>query len=124
MSTSELGEELRRARQLLGLSLKAVAEPAGMSATSLHKLEAGLVDKPEPSRLKALADVLGISYADLFTLAGHPMPETDRRVRSSRTQPKASIRRAALDPEKLSDTEVEELSRYLSFLRSKTPPGT
>ena len=49
----QLGQELRDVRRALGLSLKAVAGPAGISATYLQKLEAGDVQNPSPNVLRA-----------------------------------------------------------------------
>jgi transcriptional regulator with XRE-family HTH domain len=67
----ELGEELRKARDIQGLSLEAVAGPARISATYLHKLERGVVDNPSPRVLARIAVALEIPYLRLMELAGY-----------------------------------------------------
>ncbi len=60
-----LGERLRELRQARGLSLRALAEQAGVSAGLLSQIERGLVD-PSLATLRSLADVFGESVARLF----------------------------------------------------------
>ena len=52
---AELGRTLRSAREISGKSLKAVAEPAGISPAYLMKLERGDVTSPSPHILHRLA---------------------------------------------------------------------
>jgi transcriptional regulator with XRE-family HTH domain len=127
-----LGSELRNLRRMRGLSLKAVADPAGVSAPYLQKLERDGVDSPSPHRLHALARVLGVEYADLLLLAGYPLPEASsgdvppgRRPSRSRagalTSAKGSLlRRAFQSEDQVSDDELEQLARYLAFLREQS----
>ena len=68
---SELGAELRKARQSRGLSLQTVAIPADVSAAYLHKLEQGKVDTPSPRSLRRIGDELGIPYVRLLRLIGY-----------------------------------------------------
>jgi HTH-type transcriptional regulator, competence development regulator len=74
---SALGDELRSVRQLKGFSLKAVADPAGISTAYLQKLETGDVKNPSPNVLHGLARVLEVSYPTLMELAGYVMPNTE-----------------------------------------------
>ncbi len=67
--------QIRLARAFLGLSLKAVAKEAGISAAYLQKLETGKVKSPSPHRLLRLAEVLGYPYSTLLAWAGYPCPE-------------------------------------------------
>jgi HTH-type transcriptional regulator, competence development regulator len=121
-----LGDELHKVRQLKGLSLRAVAEPAGVSPTYLHKLERGEVKAPSPHRLQRLAHALGLDYADLFFLAGYDRPEKNPSARGRQsTAPvplsaKGSLLRQAFQSEEqVSDDELEQLARYLQFLRQQ-----
>ena len=124
-----LGSELRNLRQMSGLSLKAVADPAGISAAYLQKLERDGVDSPSPHRLHRLAEVLDVDYADLLRLAGYPLPHpanTELRPRGrlsstgQLTSTKGSLLRSAFQSEEhVSDEELEELARYLAFLRQQ-----
>jgi transcriptional regulator with XRE-family HTH domain len=121
-----LGSELRNLRQMRDLSLKAVADPAGMSAAYLQKLERDGVDSPSPHRLHRLAQVLDVDYADLLRLAGYPLPQppntehTRRSLDGQLTTPKGSLlRRAFQSEEHVSDEDLEQLARYLAFLRQQ-----
>ena len=73
--TGKLGQELRNARRISGLSLKAAAEPAGISATYLQKLETGEVKTPSPNVLHGLSETLNVPYAGLMELAGYVVPD-------------------------------------------------
>ena len=124
-----LGSELRKLRQMRGLSLKAVADPAGVSAAYLQKLERDAVESPSPHRLHALARTLGLDYADLLRLAGYPLPESaDVQARGAlrhvgpeglSTAKGSLLRQAFQSEEQVSDEELEQLARYLTFLRDQ-----
>lgn len=125
-----LGNEIKRVRQLRGLSLNAVARPAGVSAAYLQKLERGDVESPSPHRLHNLAEVLGLEYADLFRLAGYPLPgtggqtahtpEEDGPTKTDAASASASLlRKAFQSEEQVSDEELEQLARYLAFVRQE-----
>lgn len=82
-----LGEDLKRARDQAERSLQAVAEPAGISAPYLQKLERGIVDTPSPRVLARLARVLGLSYLRLMELAGYLDEEHLAELRSRAPRP-------------------------------------
>jgi transcriptional regulator with XRE-family HTH domain len=119
-----LGNEIHRVRQLRGLSLNAAAQPAGVSAAYLQKLERNQVESPSPHRLQRLAEVLGVEYADLFQLAGYPLPYAHNREGSGFEGPGpepsvSAIRRMLTSEDEVSDAELEELVRYLKFIREQ-----
>ena len=62
-------------RSALGLSLKAVADPAEISTTYLQKLEGGEVKSPSPNVLHRLAETLNVPYPELMRLAGYVVPD-------------------------------------------------
>jgi transcriptional regulator with XRE-family HTH domain len=118
-----LGHELKKVRQVQGLSLNAAAKPAGVSATYLQKLERDEVGSPSPHRLHRIATVLGIEYADLLRLAGYEVPARaegpeghDGSVPAPETTP---VRKMFLSEEHVSDDELAELVRYLAFIREQ-----
>jgi HTH-type transcriptional regulator, competence development regulator len=121
-----LGNEIHRVRQLRGLSLNAAAKPAGVSAAYLQKLERDQVDSPSPHRLNRLAEVLGVDYSDLFSLAGYPLPNTpDRPLPGSNetvTAGTSALRRMLASEDEVNDDELEELVRYLNFMRQQQEP--
>jgi transcriptional regulator with XRE-family HTH domain len=108
---SLLGTRLRAVRELRGLSLRAAAEPAGISAAYLQKLERGVVESPSPHALHGLAEVLDTSYSDLMALAGYPVPEP---VGEARVPVLIASERSS---EPLNDDEARQLTDYLAFLR-------
>ncbi|HEX3900137.1 MAG TPA: helix-turn-helix transcriptional regulator [Mycobacteriales bacterium] len=113
MSDDEkLGETLRTIRELAEKSLKAVAEPAGISTAYLLKLEKGQVQNPSPHILHGLAEQLGVDYIDLMRVAGYVVPE----------QAGASLIAQALNSKNVTDDEMRALAAYLDFIRSN-PKG-
>lgn len=108
---SELGDQLRTIRSALGLSLKAVAEPADISTTYLQKLEGGEVKSPSPNILHRLAATLEVSYADLMVLAGYVIPSDGRST--------ASPFEHALASSDLSDDERRAVAAFIGHLRDQ-----
>lgn len=119
MSVKELGEELRAVRELKELSLASVAEPAGMSATYLQKLERGAFASPSPHRLYALSKVLDVSYPRLMELAGYVVPTGATESRES-----VSLLAQALSADDLTDNELADLAEYLAFRRQRAKQRT
>lgn len=114
---SVLGARLREVRELRGLSLRAVAEPAGISAAYLQKLERGAVESPSPHALHGLAEVLDTSYSDLMALAGYVVSDPARQVRI----PMLIADDHSSEP--LDDDEARQLAEYLAFLRHQRRRG-
>lgn len=112
-ATPTLGERLRKARELKGLTLSAVARAASISTAYLQKLEVGDVRQPSPNVLYKLSTALTIEYAELMRLAGYVVPNgaQSTRRRNELTH--------ALSSEELTEEEAEELAQYLSWYRSK-----
>lgn len=120
-----LGHEIQRVRHLRGLSLHAAAQPAGVSAAYLQKLERDQISSPSPHRLQRLAEALEVDYGDLFRLAGYPLPDSAREPVTSTSEPSngASVLRRMLSSEdEVTDDELDELARYLQFIREHRSP--
>jgi transcriptional regulator with XRE-family HTH domain len=62
---SDLGRNLRHARDRLGLTQEQVAERSGVHATEVSRIEAGKRD-PRVSTMERLAKALGIPPSDLL----------------------------------------------------------
>jgi transcriptional regulator with XRE-family HTH domain len=127
-----LGSEIQKVRKLRGMSLNAVAKPAGLSATYLQKLERDQVESPSPHRLHAISVVLDLDYGDLLRLAGYPVPREDGTVVIAgdgsgttvdgvdlATADASLLRKVFQSADHVSDQELEQLSRYLAFLRQE-----
>ena len=108
---ARLGNTLRTARKLKGKSLKAVAEPAGISTAYLLKLEKGQVESPSPHILHRLAGELGIDYLDLMRKAGYMVPDENGTSGGRLAH--------ALSGEELTEDEERALATYLKFIRSQ-----
>lgn len=112
--TTTLGSELREVRALRDKSLKAVTDPAGISAAYLQKLERDEVRSPSPHVLYRLAEVLGVPYPRLMELAGYVVPRTEE---GDEERPSQNLLAHALSSEELTEDEQREVARYLSWYR-------
>ncbi len=61
-----VGENLKRARYLRGLSQEGLAELANANPTTIWGIETGR-HNPRPSTLRKLAEALGLEVSDLLT---------------------------------------------------------
>jgi transcriptional regulator with XRE-family HTH domain len=110
-SSKSLGGRLFDLRELRGLSLRAIAGKAGISAAYLQKLERDNVESPSPHALHGLAEALDTPYEDLMALAGYVVP-------GPRAEPRVPMLIAGeRSHEPLDDEEARALADYLAFLR-------
>ena len=114
MAATSLGAQLHEVRRLKELSLKAVSEPAGISAAYLQKLERNEVKRPSPHVLHALAEVLEVPYVALMEAAGYVVPVADEK----KVKP-GSVLAHALSSEDVTEEEAEVLARYLRWYRNE-----
>lgn len=70
------GQKLEALRKRKKLSQKQLAEKAGISPSYLSRVERGKRNIPHPNILKKMAAPLGMTEAELLTLAGY-LPELD-----------------------------------------------
>jgi transcriptional regulator with XRE-family HTH domain len=72
-----LGEYLSGLRRRSGLSQAAAAAKSdlggfgGVSASSIGKMERGMVKQPHPNILRSLAEAYGVDYREVLVAAGH-----------------------------------------------------
>ncbi len=64
-----LAHRIRTERIKLGLSAHEVARRAGINVGTVTRLELGQIKEPRPTNLLAIAAVVGIEAADIFTLS-------------------------------------------------------
>jgi len=69
-----LGGILRGKRQALGYSTYQLAEAAGVQQSTVVRIERGEFAAPRPDKLARFADLLGLSLADVFAVAGYLVP--------------------------------------------------
>lgn len=70
------GERLKIARTAKSLTLRGVEAQTEISNGDPSQLESGVVKAPSPQHLFQLAALYGVDYAELFQLAGYPLPGT------------------------------------------------
>lgn len=71
---AELGRLIRDRRNNLGLTVRQLAEQAGMNFATLARIEQGQFAAPGPDKLARIAEALGLSTADVFGLADYTVP--------------------------------------------------
>ena len=59
------GDRLRKVRDMRLLSQRELAERAGLSPTTILKLESGRVDEPHPRTIRKLTAALGVDPEEL-----------------------------------------------------------
>jgi transcriptional regulator with XRE-family HTH domain len=59
------GEKIRRLREDMMWGQAELARKAGITATQLWRIEAGITRNPRPATLRAIADALGIPHTQL-----------------------------------------------------------
>jgi len=109
---NSLGDQLREVRQIRGLALKAVAEPAKISIAYLQKLEGGDVQQPNPNVLHRLAKVLEIPYSTLMELAGYVVPENGGVLAANTFD-------HALSSSDLTEEERRAVAAFIAHLRDQ-----
>lgn len=107
-----LGQTIRAARELMGLTLRQVEEATQISNAYLSQLENDKIKKPSASVLYKLANVLNVELDNLLAASGiieQHVPKPNKMLNNN-----VAFSAQALTPE-----EEEELLNYLQFIRSK-----
>jgi len=71
---ADLGTFIAQARKTAGLSQEGLAEKAGVSGSTILRLERGEFGRPDPDKLQRIARALDIDAEDLFALARYVAP--------------------------------------------------
>jgi transcriptional regulator with XRE-family HTH domain len=77
-----LGARIRKARLDYGMSQVELAKRVGISKTAMNQIEMGETPDPRISRIRAIADILGVSMDYLAGRQdedGTPTPQRPRR---------------------------------------------
>ena len=70
----ELGRQLRSRRDELGLSVRDLEKLTGVDDGTIVRIEQGAFAAPAPDKLSRIAEALGLSLADVFSLAEYVVP--------------------------------------------------
>ncbi len=111
---SELGTFIARHRQECGLTQDALGEAAGVSGTTILRLERGEFGRPDPDKLTRIARALGLEAEDLFALA---------RYTAGDSLPGFGPYLRAKFGEELPPRARRELERYFERLRDEHGEG-
>jgi transcriptional regulator with XRE-family HTH domain len=71
----QLGKILQAKREALKLSIREVARQTELTPSTIMRIEQGQRAAPSPDVLAKLAEVLELSLAELYTLAGYAVPK-------------------------------------------------
>lgn len=115
MSRQNLGQFLKTGRESKGLTLRAVENTTGVSNAYLSQLESNKIKQPSPVVLHKLSEALDVSYTQLLSLAGYPVPGSD----TSRDENVGMAARVG----QMSAAEEDAVVEYLEFLRARRDRG-
>ncbi|MBI3852706.1 MAG: helix-turn-helix domain-containing protein [Verrucomicrobia bacterium] len=112
---NKLGQFLKRGRERVALSLRAVEESTGISNAYLSQMEGAKVQRPSPVDLHKLCKLYEIPYALAMEYAGYPLPDG---MPGATKQQHLLARLGRTTPE-----EEDALIDYMEFLRAKKRKG-
>ena len=104
-----LGSLLRRKREDLGLSSRALGKLTSVDAVTIQRFELGTIAAPAPDKLARIAEALGLNLADVYAHAGYVVP-TDLPSFTPYLRTKYAV---------LPDEDVEAIERYAQKLAKK-----
>jgi transcriptional regulator with XRE-family HTH domain len=102
----ELGQYLKTNRESAGYSVRRLAAEVGVDQAQILRLEAGLVASPKADVLGQIAELLAVPVADLYAMAGYPVPTKLPNLR-----PYMRAKFASLPTEAIADIEAV-IARY------------
>jgi transcriptional regulator with XRE-family HTH domain len=70
----QLGSLIKRERERAGLTVRELADAAGLVASTVSRLETGFIATPRPEHLQKLAQALGIDVEELYVTVGYLTP--------------------------------------------------
>lgn len=105
----DLGHYIAAQRAARKISMRKLAELAHLSHTEIYRLENGERKHPSPGVLKAIALALNLDYNELMKVAGYL-----EDISATEGYPKTQI-----DIEGLTENEIQEVKRFIDYLRYK-----
>ena len=67
----QLGSLLKRERERAGMTVRQLADAAGLVPSTVSRLETGFIATPRPEHLQRLARALGIDVEELYAAVGY-----------------------------------------------------
>lgn len=109
----ELGSYVREKRQEKKLSIRKLAELAGISHTEIKRIEDGTRRQPSPQVIRSIASALVVPYEELMVAAGY-IDESPEPVDSANT-----VISRIQNADDLSPDEIDQVNQYIAFLKSR-----
>jgi len=127
---STIAEILKERRMAKGLSMRAVAEKAGISAVELSRIESGERIRSSTPILISLGEALGVSGDEILYLAGYTkndMPSIEKVFPEMKTEKQRSTVKRIADciagDKDLKDSDydglAEQVEMFLDYARKK-----
>jgi transcriptional regulator with XRE-family HTH domain len=73
--SKRLGDQIRKAREAKGWSVRVLGTACEINAGTVSRLESGLIGTPSPEILQRLSEVLAIPLENLYAEAGYARTE-------------------------------------------------
>jgi transcriptional regulator with XRE-family HTH domain len=70
----QLGSLLKRERERAGMTVRQLADTAGLVPSTVSRLETGFIATPRPEHLQRLAQALAIDVEELYVTVGYLTP--------------------------------------------------
>src|SRR4051794_5326501 len=70
----QLGSLIKRERERAGMTVRQLADAAGLVPSTVSRLETGFIATPRPEHLQRLAQALGIDVEELYVTVGYLTP--------------------------------------------------
>jgi transcriptional regulator with XRE-family HTH domain len=78
----QLGSLIKRQRERAGMTVRQLADAAGLVPSTVSRLETGFIATPRPDHLQRLARALGIDVEELYAVVGYLTPGALPELRS------------------------------------------
>ena len=108
---SNLAIFIKEHREKLKISKRKLSELSNISTTEIRRLENGQRKNPSPPLLRSIANALNVRYEDILEAAGYLVIKPE--------SPDIKARMPYM--EGLTDDELEQVQRFIDFLRAKRP---
>jgi transcriptional regulator with XRE-family HTH domain len=107
----QLGSLLKRERERAGMTVRQLADAAGLVPSTVSRLETGFIATPRPEHLQRLAQALEVDVEELYAAVGYltPLPELRPYLRTKYG---------------LTDEQANQIEDYLQTVKdTNQPPG-
>lgn len=112
-----LASFVKSKREEREMSVRRLAEKAEISHTEIKRIEDGTRKQPSPKILKAIAAAMNVPYNDIMVAAGYLNEAVSEDLPTMMTASQSNT--SALDVAELTENELEDVKRYIAFIKSK-----